>query len=92
MDTKGHGELKSFVLDHIKEGAWKVVMQFVAGLLQQEEQSTDIFSGLLPLSSVTRNVSFDISRREELEARTETVTCWPAQEDKELLVTLFNCM
>ena len=90
VDTKGHEELKSFVSDHIKEGAWKVVMQFVAGLLLQEEQSTDIFSGLLPLSSVTRNVSFDISRREELEAR--TVTCWPAQEDKELVVTLFNCM
>ena len=92
VDTKGHEELKSFVLDHIKEGAWKVVMQFVAGLLRQEEQSNDIFSGLLPLSSVTRNVSFDISRSEKLEARTETVTCWPAQEDKELVVTLFNCM
>ena len=92
VDTMGHEELKLFVSDHIKEEAWKVVMQFVAGLLQQEEQSTDIFSGLLPLSSVTRNVSFDISRREELEARTETVTCWPAQEDKELVVTLFNGM
>ena len=92
VDTKGHEELKSFVSDHIKEGAWKVVMRFVAGLLEQEEQSTDIFSGLLPLSSVTRETtSFEI-RREELEARTETVTCWPAQEDKELVVTLFNCM
>ena len=92
VDTKGHEELKSFVSDHIEEGAWKVVMQFVAGLLEQEEQSTDIFSGLLPLSSVTRNVSFDISSKENLEARTETVTCWPAQEDKKLVVTLFNCM
>ena len=92
VDTMGHEELKSFVSDHIEEGAWKVVMQFVAGLLQQEEQSTDIFSGLLPLSSVTRNVSFDISSTENLKARTETVTCWPAQEDKELVVTLFNCM
>ena len=68
-------------------------MQFVAGLLEQEEQSTDIFSGLLPLSSVTRETtSVEKVRREELEARTETVTCWPAQEDKELVVTLFNCM
>ena len=92
VDTKGHEELRSFVSDHIEEGTWKVVMQFVAGLLQQEEQSTDIFSGLLPLSSVTRNVSFDISSKENLEARTETVTCWPAQKDKELVVTLFNCM
>ena len=96
VDTMSHEELKTFVSDHIKEGAWKVVMQFVAGLLEQGEQSTDIFSGLLPLSSQlssgTRNVSFHISRREELESRTETVTCWPAQKDKELVVTLFNCM
>ena len=87
VDTMSHEELKTFVSDHIKEGAWKVVMQFVAGLLEQGEQSTDIFSGLLPLSSVTREISFEIGR-EELEARTETVTCWPAiQEDKELVVT-----
>ena len=88
VDTMSHEELKTFVSDHIKEGAWKVVMQFVAGLLQQEEeQSADIFSGLLPLSSVTIEI-----KREELKARTETVTCWPAKEDKELVVTLFNCM
>ena len=92
VDTMSHEELKTFVSDHIEEGAWKVVIQFAAGLLEQEEQSTDIFSGLLPLSSVTREMSFEIGR-EELEARTETVTCWPAsQEDKELVVTLFNCM
>ena len=92
VDTMSHEELKTFVSDHIKEGAWKVVMQFVAGLLEQEEQTTDIFSGLLPSSSVTgETTSFEI-RREELEAQTETVTCWPAQEDKELVVTLFNCM
>ena len=93
VDTMSHEELKTFASDHIKEGAWKVVMQFVAGLLEQEEQSTDIFSGLLPLSSVTRETtSVEKVRREELDARTETVTCWPAQEDKELVVTLFNCM
>ena len=86
-----HEKLKTFVADHIKEGSWKVVKQFVAGLLQQEEQSTDIFSGLLPLSSVTREISFEIGR-EELKARTETVTCWPAEEDRELVLTLFNCM
>ena len=91
VDTMSHEELKTFVSVHIKEGAWKVVMQFVAGLLQQEEQSTDIFSSLLPLSSVTREISFEIGR-EELKARTESVTCWPAEEDRELVLTLFNCM
>ena len=53
VDTMSHEELKTFVSDHIKEGSWKVVMQFVAGLLEQEKQSTDIFSGLLPLSIQT---------------------------------------
>ena len=92
VDTMSHEELKTFVSDHIKEGSWKVVMQFVAGLLEQEKQSADIFSGLLPLSSVTRETTSLEIRREELEARTETLTCWPAQDDKELVVTLFNCM
>ena len=92
VDTKGHEELKSFVSDHIKEGAWKVVMQFVAGLLEQEEQTTHIFSGLLPLSSAIRQHMSIKIRTEQLEALTETVDCWPAQEDKELVVTLFNCM
>ena len=91
VDTKSHKELKTFVSDHIKEGSWKVVMRFVAGLVQQEEQSADIFSGLLPLSPVTREISFEIVR-EQVKARTETVTCWPAEEDKELVLTLFNCM
>ena len=91
VDTMSHKELKTFVSDHIKEGSWKGVMQFVAGLVQQEEQSTDIFSSLLPLSPVTREISFEIVR-EQVKERTETVTCWPAEEDKELVVTLFNCM
>ena len=93
VDTMSHEELKTFVSDHVKEGAWKVVMQFVAGLLEQDEQSTDIFSGLLPLSSVTRQtVSVAKIRGIELLARTEIVTSWPAAKDKELVVTLFNCM
>ena len=29
---------------------------------------------------------------EDSEKRTETLTCWPAYEDKLLVVTLFNCM
>ena len=92
VDTMSHEGLKTFVSDHIKEGSWKVVMQFVAGLLEQEEQSTDIFSGLLPLSSVSRETTSLVLVGEELEARTETFTFWPAQEDKELVLTLFNCM
>ena len=47
--TLGRNKLRKFVSKHIKDGAWKVVMQFVAGLLVEKQgQSTDIFSDLLP--------------------------------------------
>ena len=83
-------ELGKFVYEHIKDGAWKVVMQFVAGLLAEEEQSTDIFSDLLPSTTVTKRV--DIKMNEDSNERTQTLTCWPADECKALVVTLFNCM
>ena len=89
VDTLSSQELGTFVSDHIQDGAWKVVMQFVAGLLAEKEgQSTDIFSDLLP--SKTEEV--EIKMNEDSEERTETLTCWPAHEHRLLVVTLFNCM
>ena len=92
VDTLSSEQLRIFVSDHIQDGAWKVVMQFVAGLLaEKEEQSTDIFSDLLPSKAYTKKVLIKMS--EDSEERTETMTCWPADdEDKALVVTLFNCM
>ena len=92
VDTYSSEDLQKFVSDHIQDGAWKVVMQFVAGLLAEKEgQSTDIFSDLLPSKTFTHEV--DIKMNEDSEERTETLTCWPADdEDRDLVVTLFNCM
>ena len=90
VDTLGSEELQKFVSHHIKEGAWKVVMQFVAGLLAEKEQSTDIFSDLLPLKTFPDLV--EIKMNEDSEERSETLTCWPASEDRALVLTLFNCM
>ena len=92
VDTYSSEDLQKFVSDHIQDGAWKVVMQFVAGLLAEKEgQSTDIFSDLLPSKNVTEEV--EIKMNEDSEERTETLTCWPADdEDRLLVVTLFNCM
>ena len=92
VDTLSSEQLRTFVSDHIQDGAWKVVMQFVAGLLaEKEEQSTDIFSDLLPSKAYTKKVLIKMS--EDSEERTETMTCWPADdEDKALVVTLFNYM
>ena len=89
VDTLSSEQLRGFVSDHIKDGAWKVVMQFVAGLLAEKEgQSTDIFSDLLPFKTQERTVEMI----EDSEEQTETLTFWPAYEDKALVVTLFNCM
>ena len=92
IDTWNSEDLQKFVSDHIQDGAWKVVMQFVAGLLAEKEgQSTDIFSDLLPSETFTKEVK--IKMNEDSEERTETLTCWPADdEDRLLVVTLFNCM
>ena len=92
VDTLSSEKLGNFVSDHIQDGAWKVVMQFVAGLLAEKEgQSTDIFSDLLPSKTFTKKVK--IKMNEDSEERTETLTCWPAfEEDRLLVVTLFNCM
>ena len=79
VQTLSHEELRKFVSDHIEKGAWKVVIQFVAGLLaEQEEPSTDIFSDLLPSKTFTIRANGRIG--------------WPAPEERALVVTLFNCM
>ena len=91
VDTLSSEQLRGFVSDHIKDGAWKVVMQFVAGLLaEKEEQSTDIFSDLLPSETFAKLVK--IKMNEDSEERIETLTCWPAPVHGLLVVTLFNCM
>ena len=80
VDTYSSKDLQKFVSNNIQEGAWKVVMQFVAGLLAEKgEQSTDIFSDLLPSKTFIREV--DIEMNEDSEQRSETMTCWPAFED-----------
>ena len=91
VDTYSSEDLQKFVSDHIQDGAWKVVMQFVAGLLAEKgEHSTDIFSDRLSSKTVTKEVKIEMN--EHSEERSKTLTRWPADEDKALVVTLFNCM
>ena len=91
VDTYSSEDLQKFVSDHIQYGGWRVVMQFVAGLLDEKEgKSTDIFSDLLPSKTDTKEVEIKFS--EDSEERIETLTCWPGHNDKRLVVTLFNCM
>ena len=92
VDTYSSEDLQKFVSDHIQYGAWRVVMQFVAGLLDEKEgKSTDIFSDLLPSKTNTKEVRIKFS--DDSQKQSETLTCWPADdEEKPLVVMLFNCM
>ena len=89
-DTMTEEELRRFVADHINEGAWQVVIQFVAGLLEphpdREIPRVDIFLKLLPLS--TEEDQFEIPELKE--GRKATV--WPAPNDGKLAVKLCNCL
>ena len=77
-------ELREFVSSHITDGAWQVVLQFVAGLLsERDEPLTDIFTNLLPVSTYEE-------KEDELESG--ILTCWPREEDKHLALTLCHCL
>ena len=100
IDTmRNEQELRKFVADHINEGAWQVVLQFVAGLLEQDPHrkvpNSDIFTELLPMSTVEKKerelMSYLSKDREDSEAR--TFTCWPADDDEQqLALHLCNCL
>ena len=83
-DYMGEAELREFVSSHIKDGAWQVVLQFVAGLLSdRDKRLTYIFTNLLPVSTYEEE-------QEELEPG--IVTCWPREVDANLALTLCHCL
>ena len=101
IDTvQNEQELRRFVADHINKGAWQVVLQFVAGLLEPEPhskvQNSEIFTELLPVSTVEKEegelMINDLTwKSKDLEAR--TFTCWPADDDKkQLALNLCKCL
>ena len=81
VDTKTNEGIEMFVCMHINEGTWQVVLQFVAGLLKS---STDIFIKLLP-KPTEKKTDYQSSER-------ETLTFWPAIEDKDLAVQVCKCL
>ena len=87
-ETTTKEELRRFVADHIKNGEWQLVLQFVAGLLA--EQSIDIFTDLLPKKTEKKDESELMFDPYPLEVR--TVTCWPTYSEKDLAVTLMKCI
>ena len=83
-DTLKEVELREFVSSHITDGAWQVVLQFVAGLLSdREEPLTDIFTNLLPVRTY---------EKKDPELEPGIVSCWPCEEEKQLALTLCHCL
>ena len=83
-DNMGEAELREFVSSHITDGAWQVVLQFVAGLLSdRDQQLINIFTDLLPVSTY---------EKEDQKLEPGIVTCWPSKKDVHLAVTLCRCL
>ena len=83
VDTKENKEIEGFVCDHIRDGPWQMVLQFVAGLLKGS--SSDIFIKLLP--------KWTKEKKERFVSKTKTLALWPAtQEDKTLAVQVCKCL
>ena len=94
-DTINDAELREFVSDHIKDGAWQVVIQFVAGLLSDRgEPLIDIFIDLLPVSTDEKEERELIDDWHEISANSgaRKLTCWPADHERDLVVTLCYCL
>ena len=96
-DTMKKDKLREFVAGHIKRGAWQVVLQFVAGLLDTdtagETPNSDIFTELLPTSTVEKNEDEMISGYPHYaEEESTTLTCWPTEDEKELALNLCKCL
>ena len=81
VDTESSEKIGEFVHNHINDGRWQVVLQFVAGLLKS---SSDIFIKLLP--ELTGN------KENPASSERKTLTCWPARKDKYLAVQVCKCL
>ena len=86
-------DLRKFVSDHINEGTWAVVLQFVAGLLEPDPegkvQNSDIFTELLPKDTCERPI--EIERELRVDSEQRTLTYWPAKSEQDKLLALNLC-
>ena len=95
VDTMNETELRRFVADHINQGEWQMVLQFVAGLLGDEDKaSINLFAELLPKTTDEKDES-ELMIDEDMgddSVERKTFTCWPTDSEKHLAVTLMKCI
>ena len=95
--TMSGEELREFVHYRITQGAWHVVLQFVAGLLGKREESLSrIFVDALPLATERfnereRKAEFDDDEFFDSDV-CSTLIFWPLHSDRNLVVTLSMCL
>ena len=96
IDTLVDEQLRIFVSDKIKDGAWTVVTQFIAGLLKEREVPlTHIFTDLLPAKTwreYERELTGARYETSEYSKPRRLMTCWPARKDKDLALNLSKCL
>ena len=96
-DTMTGEELREFVHYRITQGAWHVVLRFLAGLLgKREESPSRIFVDALPLSTERFNewewkATFDDDEVFDLNVR-NTLIFWPLRTHRNLVVALSMCL
>ena len=100
VDTMTEAQaLEQFITDHINEGSWQLVVQFVAGLLVDTDevkqlQFSEILMKLLPMS--TSEVGGQLGWEDAECMMTEKPTAlirWPhGQSETNLAVTICKCL
>ena len=100
VDTKTEAQvLQQFITDHINEGPWQLVVQFVAGLLVDTDKAKQLqfckmLVELLPMS--TFEAKRQLGQRDAHLRMTEKPTafvCWPhVKSEKNLAVTICKCL
>ena len=86
VDTKTEKEIESFVRNHINDGKWQVVLQFVAGLLKPS-LSSDIFINQFPKKTKKKRTDRLASERKKPKKQ----IYWP-NKDKNLAVEVCKCL
>ena len=85
-------ELKTFVQMNINEGKWQLVLQFVAGLMEDKNDlPSEIITDLLPVKTEEEEGIYYKVQLTENEEKTK-VTCWPTDDERYLAVTLMKCL
>ena len=94
VDTMTEAQaLQQFMTDHINEGPWQLVVQFVAGLLADTDETKQLqFSKMLMEHLLTStSVETLTNARPEVTKKQTRFICWPHSE-KELVVTISKCL